>query len=75
MSDTFRLVYTPLSDEQKAQMERVKSAATDLESLLDLIVPKGERSERSRCMNIARTNLETSIMYAVKGITSPKEDK
>ena len=29
-----------------------------------------ERSDRSRCMAVARTNLETTIMWAVKGVTS-----
>lgn len=70
MSDTFRKVYKPLSDEQKAQMESVKVKAEELESLFNSIVPAEERSERSRCMAIARTNLETSILYAVKGVTA-----
>lgn len=70
MQDTFRKVYSPLTDEQKAQMESVKVKAEELEALLNSIVPTEERSERSRCMAIARTNLETSIMYAVKGITT-----
>ena len=73
MVDTFRKVYVPLSDEQKAQVESIKVKAEELESLFNSIVPSDERSERSRCMAIARTNLETSIMYAVKGATTSKE--
>ena len=70
MSDTFRRVYKPLNEGQKTQMEAVKVKAEELEALFNLIVPSEERSERSRCMAIARTNLETSILYAIKGITA-----
>ena len=70
MSDTFRKVYTTLTDEQKAQMASIKDQAEVLEKLFNEFVPGGERSERSRCMALARTNLETSIMYAVKAVTT-----
>lgn len=72
-SDTFRKEYTPLSDEQKAQMAAVKNQAQVLLDLFDAAVPTTERSERSRCMAIARTNLEQSIMWAVKGVTTAQE--
>lgn len=68
--DTFRKEYTPLTDEQKTQMAQVKDKAQELLDLLNVIVPQEERSERSRCMAIARTNLETTIMWAVKGVTA-----
>lgn len=70
MTDTFRKVYTPLTDEQKAQMDKVKDQAEILLGLFNEDVPPEERSERSRCMSVARTNLEQTIMWAVKAITS-----
>ncbi len=70
MSDTFRKEYKPLTDEQKTQMADVKAAADNLLDIMNQIVPGEERSERSRCLAIARTNLEQAVMWAVKGITS-----
>lgn len=70
MTDTFRKEYKPLTEDQKTQMLEVKNKAEELESLFNSIVPAEERSERSRCMAIARTSLETAIMYAVKSVTS-----
>ena len=49
----------------------------ELETLFNSISPVGERSESARCMAIARTHLETSIMYAgkaSKAATTTKEN-
>ena len=73
MTDTFRKTYTKLSDEQVEQMGSLKEKAEELEALFNSVSPVGERSESARCMAIARTNLETSIMYAVKSATTAKE--
>ena len=73
MTDTFRRTYTELSDEQKEQMDYIKQTAETLEHILDTYVPRDERSERSRCMALARTNLETAVMYAVKAVTTKQE--
>lgn len=70
MSDTFRKEYKPLTKEQVTQMTDVKAVAEDLLDIMNQIAPSEERSERSRCMAIARTNLETAIMWAVKGVTA-----
>ena len=70
--DTFRKEYTPLDDEQKASMDLIKDKAQELLDLFDKTVAPEERSDRSRCMAVARTNLETTIMWAVKGVTSAK---
>lgn len=70
MPDTFRKTYTELTDGQKKDMLNVKAAADNLLDLMNKAVPAEERSERSRCMAIARTNLEQAIMWAVKGITA-----
>jgi hypothetical protein len=68
--DTFRKEYTPLSDEQKEQVDYIKSTAETFEAILDTYVSRDERSERSRCMAIARTNLEQAVMWAVKAVTT-----
>lgn len=70
MEDVFREKYASLSDEQKQQMADVKTKAKELLTEFYKIVPDGERSERSRCMALAKTNLEQSIMWAVKGVTT-----
>lgn len=70
MSDTFRKEYKPLTEEQKTQMAEIKAAADNLLDLMNLAVSSEERSEKSRCMAIARTNLETTIMWVIKGVTA-----
>ena len=69
-TDTFRKVYTPLSDEQKFQMAEIKDAAENLEALLKGALKPNERSERARCIAVAMTNLETAVMWAIKGVTT-----
>lgn len=68
MSDVFRKEYGQLTDEQKAQGKAIKEKAEELLDLFNQAVPMEERSERSRCMAVARTNLETTIMWASKGV-------
>ena len=70
--DTFRKEYTPLDDEQKEKMAAIKDKAQELLDLFDSTVTREERSDRSRCTAVARTNLETTIMWAVKGVTAAK---
>lgn len=70
MTDTFRKEYKPLTDEQKADVEAVKDQADTLLTHLNGIVLAEERSERSRCIALAKTNLEQAVMWAVKGITA-----
>ncbi len=70
MSDTFRKEYKPLSDEAKASMAAVKEKAEELLQEIGKNVVPGDRSEKARCIAVAKTNLETAVMWAVKGITS-----
>lgn len=70
MTDTFRREYKELTDAQKEQVKLVKEEADALLMLLNGAVPVDERSERARLMQIARTNLETAIMWATKAITT-----
>lgn len=66
MSDTFRKEYKPLSEAQKMQMEAVKSIAEMLEKAInESITPNNGRE-----MAVAKTQLETAIMWAIKGVTA-----
>jgi hypothetical protein len=73
--DLFRKVYTPLTEEQKEAMLILKESGEEILAIMGAMVPKDERSERSRCMAIARTNLETAIMYAVKAVTTKADSQ
>ena len=73
MTDVFRKEYTLLTEEREVHMDAVKNKADEILALFNDIVPMDERSERSRCMAIARTNLETTIMWAVKAVTTKQE--
>lgn len=73
MSDTFRINYTELNDKQKEAVKMIKNTAVLLLQEFNNAVPVEERSERSRCMAIARTNLEQAVMWAVKGATTKIE--
>lgn len=75
MTDTFRKEYKPLTDEQKKAVELVKSKAEELMQVIidtqyasfgdNPVNPGGTRES-----NLAKTNLEQAIMWAVKGITN-----
>jgi len=66
--DTFRKEYKPLTDEQKKWMEEVKTKADEL--LLAIDKPRNAEFAGNREIALAKTNLEQSIMWAVKGITA-----
>ena len=73
VNDIFRKEYAPLTEEQKEQMNDLKVRAEHLLNGMNNVVPGEERSERSRCMAIARTHLETAVMFAVKAVTTKQE--
>lgn len=63
--DTFRKVYTPIDDQQKAEVQAIKEKAEELEELF------GKSMQREpRLMAVAKTNLEQSVMWAVKAVTT-----
>lgn len=68
MSNTFRKEYKPLTDEQKLWMEDVKNKAEEL--LLAIDRPRNADFSGNREIAVAKTNLETAVMWAVKGITA-----
>lgn len=70
MTDVFRRVHRPLSTVEQTFIHNIKDEAFALLYLMDTAIPPNERSERGRCMNIARTKLEECVMWAVKGITT-----
>lgn len=70
MSDVFRKVYTPISEEKKARIESIKDKAQELYDLIAGDPNEGMSGDTARMLALAKTNLEQSIMWAVKGLTS-----
>lgn len=63
LSNTFRTVYKQLSEEETNLLNHIKSTAEVFETWLNLAEP-------NRYNSLAKTALEESVMWAVKGITS-----
>ena len=63
----FRKTYRELTDSQKERIEKIKTAAEILDSLLDGAFEYDAADPRM--MAVAKTNLEQSIMWAVKALT------
>ena len=59
----FRNTYRQLTDGEKADMDQIKNLAQALSDKLEIVV------KNPRHQAIALTNLEQSIMWAIKGIT------
>lgn len=53
----------------REDVNAIKMKCAELYTLIENHVPENERSERSRLANIAKTNLETCQMFAVKAVT------
>lgn len=62
-NNTVRHQYRVLSEEEKAQMVRIKDAG---QALIDIINETG----RSRELSLALTNAEQAVMWAVKHVTA-----
>jgi len=67
--NVFRSAYRELSDEEKEKMEIIKNKAQELYDLIESVVEQNP-SEQARYISLAKTKLEESIMWAVKGITT-----
>ena len=65
MSNVFRKTYRELGDAEKAQIEALKTKAEELYEMM----PVTRDAPGAREMALARTNLEQSVMWAVKAIT------
>ena len=62
-TDPFHAQYRELTDEEKALVASVKDQAAVLYETIEKIKDGREKS-------VAKTNLEQSVMWAVKGITA-----
>ena len=65
-TDPFNKAYTPIDDIQRALINDIKDAASELYDLL----LKTDREYNARCGHLAKTKLEEAVMWAVKGVTS-----
>lgn len=65
MSDTYRKEYRPLTDLEKTSMEKIKAKAEELETLFDEV----NNPNIGREIALAKTKLEETIMWAIKGLT------
>lgn len=59
----FRPMYRALSDDEKALHDEIKSKAAELEAVF-------EKVNNGRYKSLAMTELETSVMWIVKELTS-----
>ena len=64
MTDVFRKEYKPLSDAQKDAIELIKTKASELLNIFNCV-----ENPDGRYLSLAKTELENSIMWAVKSIT------
>lgn len=63
VNNTMRHAYRVLSDEEKANMAKVKDMGLEFHSLVDSL-------GSSRELSIAKTKIEESVMWAVKHLTA-----
>ena len=69
-----RIIRTSFNPSGDSDVEALKGNFATLFDIVDQICPATERSERRRCIAIALTHLETSAMYAVKGLTASRDE-
>lgn len=65
-NNTVRFAYRVLTDDEKAQMDRLKTLTQDLIDLCNSI-------GKSRELSLAVTNYEQACMWACKHVTRPPE--
>lgn len=63
MLDIFKKEYKPLDDSQQSRVNQIKNEAEKLYESFDWAI--GDQ----RMLALAKTNLEQSIMWAIKAIT------
>jgi hypothetical protein len=63
VNNDVRHQYRVLSDEEKEAMLWIKDQALTMMQFIDGNVPKGREA------SIAKTHIETAVMWAVKGLT------
>lgn len=65
MSDTFRIMYKPLKQENSEKIVKVKIACEEVEKFMLTV--------KSREMSLALTNLEQACMWCIKAIALDDE--
>ncbi len=69
-NNTFRTTYRELTPYYQSQIDGLKESAQALWDLMaQAELDNGHRPGASRHLSLARTRLEESIMWAVKGMT------
>lgn len=68
MGNVFRPVYRELNEEEDAQMSAIKDKAQELYELIVAI--QAPDPTKGRYIALAKTSLEESVMWAVKGLTT-----
>lgn len=63
--------YRDLTNDEIAKMNLLKQFEVDLKVLLDGLLESGAPRDASRWLAVAKTNLETGFMYAVKAVARP----
>ena len=66
MSDRFRKTYKDLDETTKQKIHQIKQKATELE---ELYLEINDMRAPIREISLALTNLEQSVMWAIKGST------
>ncbi len=62
VNNVMRHAYRVLSDEEKAQMLKIKDTGLDFHNFID-------SSGQSRELSLAKTKIEEAVMWAVKHVT------
>lgn len=68
--DVFRQRYSKITQEDLFLLREMKEKAQDLYDLIERAKTKEMDRGRNRCLAVAQTNLEQSIMWATKGVTA-----
>lgn len=70
--DVFRQEFAPVAPEVLEYISTIKQKAQELYDLMDRPVNSDGQENRTdpRCIATAKTHLETSVMWAVKGLTA-----
>jgi len=74
MTDVFRTEYRELTEMEKTAMGLIKRRAGEIDDLFnafeqDFLGKQGQKPIDSRCLALAKTKLEESVMWFVKGVT------
>jgi len=74
MSNVFRPEYRELTEEERMRVDDIKIKAQELYDLVEGAIQRTPSPE-GRYISLAKTSLEESVMWAVKGITTRAEIK